>query len=174
MVVWSGIAENGSVKCTSGCSGWGRIWWVVCDEVVGGWRGGTWCCRRRLLAECRMMSGSWVKSKVAKKVSIGFQVSTPLLVVSTIHSSSGRGVIGKLTFLKWMVWTVEDVGIILAVRGIYEGEEGSSLRAWVVAMARGGIGMQNTKNRGSSEAYSSRKTYISQYNNGERRNQCEM
>ena len=76
-----------------------------------------------------MTAGSWVSSKVSRKVSMGFQVSTPLLLVSTIHNSSGRGVIGKLTFLKWMVRTVEDVGIIRAIRGIYEGEEGSSLRA---------------------------------------------
>ena len=50
-----------------------------------------------------MIAGSWVKSKVSKKVSMGFQVSTPLLFVSTIQSSSGRGVIGKPTLLNWIV-----------------------------------------------------------------------
>ena len=82
---------------------------------------------RRLLAECRIIAGSWVKSKVSKKVSIGFHVSTPLQFVSTIQSSSGRVVIGKHTFLNRSVWTVEEVGIIRAMRGMYDVEEGSSL-----------------------------------------------
>ena len=58
---------------------------------------------------------------------MGFQVSTPWLFVSTIQSSSGRVVSGKPTFLNWMVWTVVEVGIILAMRGMYAGDEGSSL-----------------------------------------------
>ena len=194
ILVWSGIAENGSVKCTSGCSGCGKIWWVVDEEVFGTSRGGTWCCRRKLLAECRMMAGSWVKSKVSKKVSMGCQVSTPLLSVSTIQSSSGRGVIGKQTFLNWIVWTVEEVGIILAMRGIYERDEGSSwLKKWVpfgvevdetalawafewagvVAMARCGVRAWNTKEQGSSEVYDAMKK-VSWCINGSVRNQCEM
>ena len=73
------------------------------------------------------MAGSWVRSKASKKVSIGFHVSTPSEFFSTTQSSSGRDVIGKRTFLNRTVCTVEEVGIILAMRGIYEVEVGSSL-----------------------------------------------
>ena len=107
------------------------------------------------------------------KRSIGFHVSTPSQFVSTIQSSAGRVVIGKQTFLNRTVCTVKEVGIILAMRGIYEVEEGSSLfkergilevvvedwtvtgsveRSEEVAMAKLEIKMQGSGNRAGPNA----------------------